>query len=191
MKIRTKRRLAAVGALFAFVIPVTLVGPGAAAAITCATSVPGESDSLVTPATTCCAIPDMYTTSKTAVGQLVLPGTTFKDGPGRTILVSQSFSGTITTTGSVTGTATLGGIVASAQVSVSASLSLSVAVTTTHTNSHNITANRYGHVRYQATAYVIKWTDKHTSPTCVVTTTSGSATIPLVEVGWYYWETTS
>jgi hypothetical protein len=119
-------------------------------------------------------------------------GTSFKDGPGGTITGSVTSSHTVTATGTVSAGASISGIVASAKVDVSASISKSVAITVGHTYSHNITARKYGNMRYGSWGYKLNWQYRYMYSNCnSVVKSYGTAKVPTGKVGWKYWETSS
>lgn len=118
--------------------------------------------------------------------------TYFKDGPGGTITGSVTRTGTVTTSVSATGSYSVGGIVAQAKIEVSGSLTQSVAISVGHTYSRNITAGRYGNMKYGSWGQRVGWrylVDKSDCKTYTIS--SGTAYIPTAAVGWRYWETTS
>ncbi|MGP3984216.1 hypothetical protein [Streptomyces sp. KR80] len=120
-------------------------------------------------------------------------GTKYKDGPGGTMSVSVTKSGTITAEMTVGAESELKAVVAKAKVSVSAKVGGSVSVTTGHTYTHEISKNKYGHLQYGSWGYKVSWTKyRSTGNGCGgIKIASGKATLPSSETGWKYWETAS
>jgi hypothetical protein len=121
-------------------------------------------------------------------------GTNYKDGPGGSMTVSVTKSGTITA--DVTGTvgADVDAIIATAKVSVSYKIGASVGVTTGHTYSHNIARGKYGHLQYGSWGYKVSWEKyrrKGNGCNGGTLVDSGTATLPTKETGWKYSETSS
>ncbi|MDT0570957.1 hypothetical protein RM704_26435 [Streptomyces sp. DSM 3412] len=121
-------------------------------------------------------------------------GTSYKDGPGGTMTVSVTKSGTITAEVSTTAEVEASMVVASAKSSISYKISGSATITTGHTYSRTISSNKkYGHMRYGSWGYKVKWKQyRAKSNGCGATQIgSGTATLPTKETGWKYWETSS
>ncbi|MEW1723696.1 hypothetical protein [Streptomyces sp. NPDC093109] len=121
-------------------------------------------------------------------------GTKYKDGPGGTMSVSVTKSGTISAEMTVGAEAEMSGVIASAKVSVSGKIGASVGITTGHTYSHDIGKKKYGHLQYGSWGYKVSWTKYRTKGNgCGAGTViaSGKASLPTKEVGWKYWETSS
>jgi hypothetical protein len=120
-------------------------------------------------------------------------GASFKDGPGGSMTVSVNTASTLS--GTVTGTteSQIGFILAKAKLTVSASVTKSVTITKGHQYSHNVSSNKYGHLQYGSWGYSIKWTEYiNNGPACLSHVYKrGTATLPVKEVGWRYWETSS
>lgn len=120
-------------------------------------------------------------------------GTKFKDGPGGTIAVSVTKSGTISA--EITGTIewSSNAIIAKAKAQVSVKVGGSVTITTGHNYSHDIRANKYGHLQYGSWGYKLTWKKyRSTGGGCgAVELGHGTATVPTSETGWKYWETSS
>ena len=117
---------------------------------------------------------------------------TFKDGPGGKIIVSRSYSGSVSY-GVVAGAESeVGAVLAKAKVSISASLTKTNSTTTTHTYERKITAGKYGNVRYVSWGKRVAWTKKKERLDCTVATLAkGVIRFPATKEGWYYWETNS
>lgn len=80
-------------------------------------------------------------------------GTKYKDGPGGSMTVSVTKSGTVSSeiTGSIEWSSNA--IIAKAKASVSVKIGASVSVTTGHNYTHNIHSNKYGHLQYGSWGY--------------------------------------
>ena len=133
-----------------------------------------------------------YSTSGTSVRMPFRGIPTFKDGPGGTITVSRSYSGSATYRVEVGAESDVGAILAQAKFSIKASLEKTNSTGTTHTYSHNIRAGRYGHVQYVSWGKRVTWTKYRVNANCTVTRlANGVIRFPSREEGWYYWETRS
>ncbi|WP_233518058.1 hypothetical protein [Streptomyces corynorhini] len=121
-------------------------------------------------------------------------GTKYKDGPGGTMSVSVTKSGTISAEMTVGSEAEMNAVIAKAKVSVSGKIGASVGITTGHTYSHDIGKKKYGHLQYGSWGYKVSWKKYRAQGNgCGAGTViaSGKATLPTKEVGWKYWETSS
>ncbi|MFE7977630.1 hypothetical protein [Streptomyces shenzhenensis] len=121
-------------------------------------------------------------------------GTKFKDGPGGTMTVSVTKSGTISAEVGGTGDFTASGIIAKAKVTVSSKIGGSVTITTGHQYAHKIANNKYGHLQYGSWGYKVSWKRYRSAggKNCGgVKIGQGTATLPTSETGWKYWETSS
>ncbi|MFD3331267.1 hypothetical protein ACFWV1_01200 [Streptomyces sp. NPDC058700] len=120
-------------------------------------------------------------------------GTSFKDGPGGTMVVKVEKSGKINREVSVGGEVEVSGIVAKAKVSISATVGTEVGVSVGHEYRRNVTSGKYGHLQYGSWGYSVKWAKYETSADRCgkKLIKSGTAKLPSSEVGWRYWETNS
>ncbi|MFE6175313.1 hypothetical protein [Streptomyces sp. NPDC056464] len=121
-------------------------------------------------------------------------GTKFKDGPGGTMSVSVTKSGTISAKFTGTGEWSAGTLLAKAKATISIEVAASVTITTGHTYTRSISRNKYGHVQYGTSGYKASWTRyRRHGDGCGAGTViaSGTATLPINETGWKYWETSS
>ncbi|MEU1593094.1 hypothetical protein ABZ468_09545 [Streptomyces sp. NPDC005708] len=120
-------------------------------------------------------------------------GTKYKDGPGGSMTVSVTKTGTITAevSGTVSGEANL--VVAAAKSSITYKIAGSVSVATGHTYTRNIARGKYGHLQYGSWGYKVTWKKyRATGDGCDgVEIGHGTATLPTSETGWKYWETTT
>ncbi|MFI1704811.1 hypothetical protein [Streptomyces griseoruber] len=118
-------------------------------------------------------------------------GTKYKDGPGGSMTVSVTKTGTITAEISGTVTAEANLVIAAAKSSITYKVSGSVSVATGHTYTRNISRNKYGHLQYGAWGYKVTWKKYvSTGDGCDgVEIGHGTATLPTSETGWKYWET--
>ncbi|MFC7264401.1 hypothetical protein [Streptomyces lutosisoli] len=119
-------------------------------------------------------------------------GTKFKDGPGGTMTVSVTKSGTIGTevTGSIEWDSNA--IIAKAKAQVSIKVTGSVTVSTGHNYSHNISRGKYGHLQYGSWGYKVNWKKYRRVGSCGVEEVGkGTATLPTSETGWKYSESAS
>jgi hypothetical protein len=121
-------------------------------------------------------------------------GTKYKDGPGGTMSVSVTKSGTIALEVGGSGEYSAGAILAKAKVTVSVKVTGTVSVTTGHTYTHEIKRNKYGHLQYGSWGYKVNWKRYRSVGNGCGTPHEighGTATLPTKETGWKYWETTS
>lgn len=121
-------------------------------------------------------------------------GTKYKDGPGGSMTVSVTKSGTVSSeiTGSIEWSSNA--IIAKAKASVSVKIGASVSVTTGHNYTHNIHSNKYGHLQYGSWGYKLTWKKYRSaggSGCGSVELGHGTATLPTSETGWKFWETAS
>ncbi|MFI1212558.1 hypothetical protein ACH4UV_33740 [Streptomyces sp. NPDC020802] len=120
-------------------------------------------------------------------------GTKFKDGPGGTMMVSVTKSGTVAleVAGSIEWSSSA--IIAKAKATVSTKITGSVTVTTGHNYTHNVKRNKYGHLQYGSWGYKVTWKKYRSSGSSCdgVLIGSGTATLPTSETGWKYWETST
>jgi hypothetical protein len=117
---------------------------------------------------------------------------TFKNGPGGTMTVSRSYSGTagyIVTAGT---SAEVGAVLVKAKVEISASLTTSNSTTATNTYTRKITSGKYGNAQYVSWGTIVKWQKIRINTNCSKTPlSSGTIRYPSTAEGWYYWETSS
>ncbi|MFJ6371638.1 hypothetical protein ACIQK5_26085 [Streptomyces virginiae] len=120
-------------------------------------------------------------------------GTSFKDGPGGTMVVKVERAGKVLREVSAGGEVEVSGIVAKAKVSVSAKIGTEVGITVGHEYRRNVTSGKYGHLQYGSWGYNVKWAKYETSADRCgkKLVKSGTAKLPTSEVGWNYWETNS
>lgn len=120
-------------------------------------------------------------------------GTSFKDGPGGTMVVRVERSGKVLREVSVGGEVEVSGIVAKAKVSINAKIGTEAGVTVGHEFRRNVTSGKYGHLQYGSWGYSVKWAKYETSADGCgkKLLKSGTAKLPTSEVGWNYWETSS
>jgi hypothetical protein len=121
-------------------------------------------------------------------------GTSYKDGPGGTMSVSVTKSGTISAEVSGSGEWSAGAILAKAKTTISVKIAGSVSITTGHNYSHDISRNKYGHLQYGSWGYYATWKryrrvgDGCHAPAEIA---HGTTTLPTKETGWKYWETST
>ncbi|MFF0205987.1 hypothetical protein [Streptomyces sp. NPDC005017] len=120
-------------------------------------------------------------------------GTKYKDGPGGTMTVEVTKSGTISGEITLGAEAEFKAVVAKAKVSVSGKIAASVGVTVGHRYTHDVHRNKYGHLQYGAWGYKVAWEKYRSSGNGCddVKIGSGKATLPTTETGWRFWETSS
>ncbi|MFD7279195.1 hypothetical protein ACFV80_19670 [Streptomyces sp. NPDC059862] len=120
-------------------------------------------------------------------------GTRYKDGPGGTMTVSVTKSGTIAFEigGSIEWSSNA--IIAKAKAQVSTKITGTVGVTTGHTYTREISRNKYGNLQYGSWGYKVTWKKyKASGNGCDgVEIGHGTATLPTKATGWKYWETKS
>lgn len=118
--------------------------------------------------------------------------TSFKDGPGGTMTGSVTKSRTVSTTVSASGSYSISGIITTVKVEVSSSATSSVTTTVGHTYSHNISAGKYGNLKYGSWGDSISWKRWRRNGDCTATVIGhGTARVANTAVGWKYWETNS
>ncbi|WP_158697810.1 hypothetical protein [Streptomyces prunicolor] len=119
-------------------------------------------------------------------------GTKFKDGPGGTMAVSVTKSGTISAEIAGSIEFSTNAIIAKAKTQVSAKVGASVTIATGHNYTHDISHNKYGHLQYGAWGFKLTWKKYRSAGVCgAVEIGHGTATVPTSETGWRYWETSS
>ncbi|NBM18695.1 hypothetical protein GUY61_24450 [Streptomyces sp. GC420] len=122
------------------------------------------------------------------------PGTSFKDGPGGTMVVKVETSGKLKAEVTAGFEAELSGVVATAKAKVDATLGVEVGITVGHEYRRNISRNKYGHVKYGSWGRKVKWKKYETSADRCGKKLLRSSTFLLPdkdELGWKYWETSS
>ncbi|MFJ3284344.1 hypothetical protein ACIPMW_03530 [Streptomyces sp. NPDC086669] len=121
-------------------------------------------------------------------------GTKYKDGPGGTMSVSVTKSGSISLEVSGSGEWSAGAILAKAKTTVSAKVVGTVTITTGHTYTREISRNKYGHMQYGSWGYKVNWKRyRSVGNGCGAPQEigRGTTTLPTKETGWKYWETKS
>ncbi|MFD0001388.1 hypothetical protein ACFVJ4_03050 [Streptomyces sp. NPDC127178] len=121
-------------------------------------------------------------------------GTKYKDGPGGTMSVSVTKSGSISLEISGSGEWSAGAILAKAKTTISAKVVGTVTVTTGHTYTREISRNKYGHLQYGSWGYKVNWKRYRSVGNGCGTPQEigrGTTTLPTKETGWKYWETKS
>lgn len=121
-------------------------------------------------------------------------GTKYKDGPGGSMSVSVTRSGTISAEVAGSGEFKGSGIIAQAKVTVSSKIGTSVSITTGHSYSHSIAKTKYGHLQYGSWGYKVSWKRYRSAggSNCGgIEIGKGRATLLTSETGWKYWETSS
>ncbi|PRY12189.1 hypothetical protein [Kineococcus rhizosphaerae] len=117
---------------------------------------------------------------------------TFRNGPGGTMTVSRSYTGSAAYQVTAGTSAEVDAVLAKAKVEISASLTKTNSTSATNTYTRNITAGKFGNARYVSYGRTVSWYRGYISPTCtVVKTSSGTIRFPSTSEGWYYWETSS
>lgn len=122
-----------------------------------------------------------------------LPGTSFKDGPGGTMMVSVTKAGVIKASVTVGGESEINGLIMKAKAKIDVTIGAEFTYTIGHTYTHGINRGKYGHLQYGAHGYKIGWAKYKTSADRCgkVRIKSGTATLPTREQGWTFWETSS
>lgn len=143
-------------------------------------------------ATRCGEAGSYYTVSGTNTRMPFKNVPVFKDGPGGKIIVSRSYSGSVSY-GVVAGAESeVGAVLAKAKVSISASLTKTNTTATTHTYERKITKGKFGNVRYVTWGKRVAWKKKKERLDCSVAVLSkGVIRFPAQKEGWFYWETNS
>lgn len=146
----------------------------------------------VSPASAGCVPSDTYSILSHA-GYFMWDGHTYyKDGPGGTMNVSVESSSTISNSVTATGSYSVSDIISEIKIEVSSNTTSSTTTTTGHAYSRNVTAGRYGNLKYGSWGNRVHWARYERTPQCTtVTLASGWINAPTTAVGWDYWETTS
>lgn len=117
---------------------------------------------------------------------------TFKNGPGGSMSVSRTYSGSVSASVTAGSSAEVSAVLAKAQVSISAQLSTTNSTSATNTFSKDITAGKYGNAQYVSWGQDVSYTKRRLNRDCTTTTiATGKIKFPSSKEGWYYWETSS
>jgi predicted RecA/RadA family phage recombinase len=190
--VQRKRYLSAVAIILGIALPIGVALPADAATPACAEAAPAATAANAQPNTVCCQSTYYSTSNGGSVHMRFLTVPVFRDGPGGTLTVTKSYSGSVSATISSGASVSVSGVVASAQVSVSASLTGELSTSATNQYSRKITSGKYGNAEYISYGDYIKWAEKRTNSNCTTTTlASGVLAVPTHTQGWYYWETSS
>lgn len=105
--------------------------------------------------------------------------TSFKDGPGGTIVGSVTEASTLSGTFGAKGETTIGAIFAKVKVEVSGSVTKSRTITKGHSYSHLVSPGKYGHMRYGSWGWNVSWAERRAYSNCAEETLAqGVAKIP-------------
>lgn len=174
----------------------TLVLPDAASSFdkadSCATAAESIQERDSAPLAGCCVSQTKYAiTNSSPVRMRFSDVPTFRNGPGGTLSVTRSYSGSTTFTITVGASIDVGPVLAQAKLSVDASLMKSNSTSATNTYSRKITAGKFGNVQYVSYGKRVSFRKYRLNADCSTTTltSSGSITYPSSVEGWYYWET--
>lgn len=116
----------------------------------------------------------------------------FKNGPGGSMSVAKSYSGTASYQVTVGAESEVGAVLARAKVSVSGSLTLSNSTTATNTYHQDISRGKYGNARYVSWGKEVSYVKTRLNANCTSTKlASGKIKYPSTSEGWTYWETNS
>lgn len=122
------------------------------------------------------------------------PGTSFKDGPGGTMVVKVETGGKLKIEGTAGFETEVSGVVAAAKAKVDVTLGVEASITIGHEYRRNISNNKYGHTTYGAWGRRVTWRKYTTSADRCGKTLVRTATFNIPdrdELGWRYWETSS
>ena len=160
-----------------------------AVSATPAMAAPASPAAPVKPAKAC--PPDVYykVKSKKTVSYWV-PGTHFVDGKGGKVTGKVERSYTKSATLEAGAEASIGAVWATVKANVSKSATKSNNVTVGHWYEHQISKNRYGHIRYRVIGYKVlfeKWRTQGNCKDKFLDAFYGN--IPTTKEGWKYWET--
>lgn len=158
----------------------------------CATAVESIQAGDSAPAAGCCVSQTKYSiTSSSPVRTRFSEVPTFRNGPGGTLSVTRSYSGSTTFSIAVGASIDVGPVLAQAKMSVDASLTQSNSTSATNTYSRKITAGKFGNVQYVSYGKKVNFRKYRLNADCSTTTltSGGSITYPSSVEGWYYWET--
>lgn len=119
-----------------------------------------------------------------------VPGTHFVDGKGGKVTGKVDKSWTESATLEAGADVSIGALWATVKVQVSASATKSNTVTVGHWYEHQISKNRYGHIRYRVIGYRVLFEKRRTRPDCSDQFLDAfHGDIPTTKEGWKYWET--
>ncbi|WP_245727598.1 hypothetical protein [Streptomyces vietnamensis] len=123
----------------------------------------------------------------------LLPGTSFKDGPGGKMIVSVTKAGSVKAEITAGGEAELSAVVASAKATINTTIGAEFTYTIGHTYQQDVSPRKYGHLQYGSYGFKVVWGKYRTSADrCGKTLVkSWTAKLPTRETGWKYWETPS
>lgn len=153
----------------------------------------GTSKSLDLGATnaTCCVTSTQYSLTSRDTRMPFNGVPTFRNGPGGTLSVARSYSGTVGAQVTAGAESEVGAVLARAKVSVSGALSTSNSTGSTNTYTRNIASGKMGNAQYVSYGKDISYTKYRINYNCSTTTlATGRIKYPTSTEGWYYWETT-
>ncbi|MQY05754.1 hypothetical protein [Actinomadura macrotermitis] len=119
-----------------------------------------------------------------------VPRTTFVDGKGGTVTGRIDRSWTKSATLEKGAEASIGAVWATVKGHVSKSATKSNTVTVGHWYTHDISRNKYGHIRYRVIGYRVLFYKMAVRRSCkTVLLDAFYGNIPTEQEGWKYWET--
>ncbi|WP_141824457.1 hypothetical protein [Humibacillus xanthopallidus] len=144
------------------------------------------------PAHAACPSEILYSLTSTANRMPFSGVPTFKNGPGGTMSVARSYSGSVSFQVTAGAESEVGAVLAKAKVSISASLSTSNSTSTTNTYTRKITSGMYGHAQYVSWGETVSYRKSRVNANCTTSLlATGTIKFPSTSEGWYYWETSS
>ena len=174
-----------------------VAGTPAAQAVVCANSTTPEAQAAdltadVTPMTVKCCQSDAVTITSSSKINIPFNSTVYRDGPGGTMTLSKSFSGTTSYSVTAGSAAEAGVVFAKATVEVSGTIARENTTSGVHEFSHNITSTKYGNAQYVSYGYKVNWSGYHVNSDCSHTSLgTGTINFPSTAEGGHYWETSS
>ncbi|MFG2334647.1 hypothetical protein ACGFMM_34280 [Streptomyces sp. NPDC048604] len=135
-----------------------------------------------------------YEIASAPVHHIKWPGTSFKDGPGGTMVVKVETAGKPKIEGTAGFETEVSGVVAAAKAKVDVTLGVEVGITVGHEYRRNIGNAKYGHTAYGSWGRKVTWKKYWTSADRCGKTLARSGTFNIPdrdELGWRYWETSS
>ncbi len=106
------------------------------------------------------------------------------------VTVSVTQSGSVSFTGTVTGGATISGIIFKTKIEVSASSTQTSTVTAGHTVQKNVSSGKYLHSQFGSWGKQVSWQYYYQDLNCYLhLQASNTAKVPTTEMGWNFYET--
>ena len=183
----------ALGALAALTLSATLLAPAHATSSTDACMTGGGTAHWGRATSTVCCVTHTNYLLKSKGVRLPFTGVpTFKNGPGGTMIVSRSYSGSVSAQVVAGAETEVGAVLARATAQLSTSLARTNSTASTNTYERRISKDKYGNARYVSWGQDVSYQKFRINRDCSRTTlATGRIQYPSNAEGWYYWETAS